>query len=269
MRYRHTVIGCVIFISVMSVMLRAIESKLLFPAPRFPSGNWSPQDLEFEEIDFSSEDGVPLHGWFLPHQDPRAHVLFCYGNGEHVAFIAPVLKHLNEELNCSLFAFDYRGYGRSSGSPSEQGIFADSRAAHIKFAQLADIKSSEVVVMGKSLGGAVAVELAATRTIRGLVLLRTFTSIPDVASWLYPWFPVRWFMHSEFNSLHRIKSYDGPLLQGHGTADKVVPYVQGEQLFEASPSTRKQFVSIPGGTHNAPIEAKFFEAFELFLNAFP
>ena len=123
--------------------------------------------------------------------------------------------------------------------------------------------------MGKSLGGAVAVELAATRTIRGLVLLRTFTSIPDVASWLYPWFPVRWFMHSEFNSLHRIKSYDGPLLQGHGTADKVVPYVQGEQLFEASPSTRKQFVSIPGGTHNAPIEAKFFEAFELFLNAFP
>ena len=105
------------------------EELFIFPAPRYPQGDWAPEDITFEEAHFESEDGTRLHGWFMDHPNPRAHVLYCHGNGEHVAHVGGLMSAMRDELAFSVFAFDYRGYGRSGGKPSEHGVLADGRAA--------------------------------------------------------------------------------------------------------------------------------------------
>ena len=146
--------------------------------------------------------------------------------------------------------FDYRGYGRSEGTPSEAGVLADARAARTWLARRAGIGENQIVLMGRSLGGAVAVDLAADGA-RGLVLESTFTSMPEVGHAAMPWLPVRTLMQTQFNSLAKISNYHGPLLQSHGTADRLIPYAMGRQLFEGA-NEPKQFIAIAGGDHNDP-----------------
>mgnify|MGYP001953384324 CR=1 FL=1 len=111
------------------LLLFLLENKLIFPAPKYPSGDWNPNWLQYEDVDFKSVDGTALHGWFLDHPNPNAYLLYCHGNGEHVAYTASILDELRSTLDVAVFVFDYRGYGRSDGSPHEAGILADGEAA--------------------------------------------------------------------------------------------------------------------------------------------
>ena len=122
--------SCTRIYLVVLLLLFLLENKLIFPAPRFPSGEWEPTWLEYEDVTFASTDGTNLHGWYLDHPEPKAYLLYCHGNGEHVAYVAPLAEQLRATLDVAVFAFDYRGYGRSEGSAHEAGVLADANAAH-------------------------------------------------------------------------------------------------------------------------------------------
>jgi fermentation-respiration switch protein FrsA (DUF1100 family) len=182
--------------------------------------------------------------------------------------LAQSLAVLNHRHRLAVMSFDYRGFGRSEGSPSEEGVLLDARAARRWLAERKGVAESEIVLFGVSLGGAVAVDLAAKDDARGLVLASTFTSLPDVGSHHVPWLPTRLLMTEQLNSERKIKRYRGPLLYAHGDADSVVPYELGVRLYEAAPGP-KRFVRIRGGEHLDPMPEDYGVALEEFLQSLP
>jgi len=245
--------------------LDSVEKSLVFAPSRYPAGDWQPPGLAFEDAWFTAADGTRLHGWYVPHARPRAVVLYCHGNGGNVALWSDALRILHDRLSVSAMGFDYRGYGRSEGTPSEAGVLADARAARAWLARRSGVAEPQIVLMGRSLGGAVAVDLAADDGTRGLILESTFTSMPEVARAAMPWLPARMLMQTKFDSRAKISGYHGPLLQSHGTADRLIPFAMGRRLFEAA-NEPKQFIAIPGGDHNDPQTDEYYAALSDFLD---
>ncbi|HUG69084.1 MAG TPA: alpha/beta hydrolase [Pirellulaceae bacterium] len=264
-RYRRFVTICLRTYLVVLLVLLLLENKLIFPAPRFPSGDWKPGWLEYEDVAFVSADGTKLHGWYLDHPAPNAYLLYCHGNGEHVAYVAPVAEQLRSRLDVAVFAFDYRGYGRSEGTANEAGVLADSLAAHHWLAEHAGVAPDQIVLMGRSIGGAVAVDLADQHGSRALILENTFTSLPDVAARLHWWVPVRWLMRTQLNSVEKISRFRGSLLQSHGTTDELVPISYGKQLFDVAPTADKQFLIFEGLGHNDYPPDDYYERLREFV----
>ena len=242
----------------------ALENSLIYFPTAYPDGYWNPPGLKFEDAWFESPDGTKLHGWYVPHPSPRAVLLFAHGNAGNLSHRFELLDVLSSELGVSVMIFDYRGYGRSVGKPTEEGILADARAARAWLAKRVGVEESDIVLMGESLGGAVMVDLAAKDGARGLILENTFTSMPHVAAHHYPWIPVKWLMRTQLNSAAKIGTFHGPLLQIHGDADTIVPFDIGKQLFEAA-NQPKELVVISGGDHNDSRTQENFEAVDRFL----
>ena len=138
-----------------------LENSLIFIPHRYPAGDWRPTGFPFEDAWFQAADGTRLHGWYVPCANARSAVLFCHGNAGNVTHRAYILETLHRQVGVSVLIFDYRGYGRSEGKPNEEGILADARAARGWLAAREKIAESNVVLMGESIGGAVAVDLAA------------------------------------------------------------------------------------------------------------
>jgi fermentation-respiration switch protein FrsA (DUF1100 family) len=260
---RLALVPVLLYLMVVVYML-AMENSLIYFPSVYPEGFWNPPGLAFEDAWFEAPDGTKLHGWHVPHPNPRAVILFAHGNAGNLSHRYELLQSL-ADLGVSVMIFDYRGYGRSAGSPNEAGILADARAARRWLAKRAGVNESDIVLMGESLGGGVMVDLAAKDGARALILENTFTSLPDVAAYHYPWLPVRLVMRTQFNSAAQIAGYRGPLLQIHGDADTIIPFEIGRRLFEAALEP-KQFVVIPGGDHNDPRTAQFFAALDQFLS---
>jgi len=250
---------------ILLVTVMIFEESLIFFPMRYPEGEWQPLGLPLEDAWFHADDGVRLHGWYAAREEPRAVVLFCHGNAGNVTHRAEQVRVLRELAEVSVLVFDYRGYGRSEGKPNEPGLLADARAARAWLAQRAGIPESEIVVMGRSVGGAVAVDLAARDGARALVLESTFTSIPDMAALHYPWLPFRRLIRNRFDSLAKIADYHGPLLQSHGDADTIVPHSLGRQLFDAA-NEPKKLITLPGGDHNDPQDREYYAALVEFLD---
>jgi fermentation-respiration switch protein FrsA (DUF1100 family) len=248
-------------------MLGIFERWLVFPAPRLGAADWNPAGLSFEDVYFSAADGTQLHGWYVRHPQPRAEVLYSHGNGEHVALLAKRLQILRDQIGVSVFAWDYRGYGHSQGKPNETNVIPDARVAQLWLANRIGKQPDDILLMGRSLGGAVSVALAAEYPVRGLVLDRTFSRLTDAAAHNFPWLPVRLIMRNRFSSVEKIRNYHGPLLQTHGTADEIVPIAQGRQLFEAAPSKQKRFLEVTGGDHNGPLPETCYQALIEFLDS--
>jgi fermentation-respiration switch protein FrsA (DUF1100 family) len=246
--------------------LTTLEHRLAFVPLRYPLGDWQPTDLQPEDAWFTAADGTRLHGWYVEHPWPRAVVLFCHGNAGNITYLASMLNGLRRRYAVSVLAFDYRGYGRSEGRPSEEGILQDARAARRWLARRARIAEQDIVLMGQSLGGAVAIDLARDGA-RGLILASTFTSFPDVAQ-SHVIVPVKALTTLEFNSLEKIRQYRGPVLISHGDADEVVPFDHGLALYDAAPGP-KRFVRIPRGRHNDKLPGEYWETLDVFLSTLP
>jgi fermentation-respiration switch protein FrsA (DUF1100 family) len=242
----------------------SLERSMVFHPARYPAGDWKPRGLAFEDSWFHSADGTKLHGWYVPHANPRAAVLYCHGNAGNLTDWAEVVRKLNDQACVSVLIFDYRGYGRSEGKPTEKGILEDARAARAWLARRERIPETEVVLLGRSLGGAVVVELAQDGA-RALILESTFTSIRDVAAVHAPYLPVNLLMRMRLDSAAKIARYHGPLLQSHGDADRVVPYDLGQRLFGAA-SGPKRFVTFPGRDHNDPQPDDYYGTLVAFLD---
>jgi fermentation-respiration switch protein FrsA (DUF1100 family) len=268
-RVRRVVVPLLFAYLSVVVMLSLVERWLVYPAPRSHDGDWIAADFPHEDVEFTGADGAKLHGWYVPHPNPKAVVLFCHGNGENVAELRPLLELLHDRTDVSIFAWDYRGYGKSAGKPHESNLLADARAAQLVLAKRAGVDPGDIVVYGRSLGGAVAVGLAAEHPVRGMVLERTFADMVETAAYHFPWLPVRWVMKNRYPSIERIVTYRGPLFQSHGTADEVVPFEMGKKLFDAATTAKKTFFVVEEGSHNAPHADDYYEALGEFLDSLP
>lgn len=244
-----------------------LETWLVYPAPPVEAGDWHPTGLDYEDVHFTSADGTKLHGWFVPHRSPKRAIVYCHGNGEFVAFNGDLAALLRDTLDASVFLFDYRGYGHSEGSPTEAGCIADGVAAQRWLAKRMGVEPNEIVVMGRSLGAAVAVGMAAELGAKALILENGFSRMTDVAGHHYPWLPVGLAMRNRYDSLVRIRDYQGPLLQSHGSNDWIVPIRFGRQLFDAAPTTHKKFIEFPRQGHNDPFPASYYRDLATFLDA--
>lgn len=251
------------------MILSTLERNLVYPAPPFNRGNWETRWVGHEDVYFSSQGPgrreERLHGWYCPHPAPRHVVLYSHGQSEHVASLVSVVARLQETLGASVLLYDYRGYGKSTGHPTEAGCVADGLAAQQWLAERTGLLPEQIVIMGRSLGGAVSVAVAAERGAKALVLESTFSRLTDVAAYRFPWAPVRRVMHERYDSIERIRRYDGPLMQLHGSKDRVVPAKMGRDLFAACPSERKRFFVHRGGKHHDPAPLTFYAKLDAFL----
>ena len=247
------------------IMLTLLERWLVYPGGTSAAIDADAARESLEDVWISTPE-ARLHGWYAHHTTPRAVVLYCHGNGESVGQLGPLLRHLRDAMRVAVLAFDYRGYGRSSGSPTEGNTIADARAAQLWLASRAGCDPADVVLMGRSLGGGVAVALAADYPIRGLILERTFARLSDTAAHHFWWLPVRLLMRNQYDSLARIPHYRGPLLQSHGTHDEIIPFQQGQLLYQAATTPQKQFYEVRGGMHNDPQTPAYFVVLDQFLD---
>ncbi len=265
---RRIVVGVLVAYLLICLFAMWYENRLIYPALKYPVGEWNPPYLAPEDVYFKSLDGTPLHGWYVRHPAPSVHILYCHGNGGNITHRAFVLQYLRDRFAASVFIFDYRGYGKSEGRPSERGVLKDGRAARAWLAEAAQIDETDVVLMGRSLGGAVAVDLAAEKPPRGMILESTFTTMPDVAAHHYPYLPVRLLLRTKFDSLSKIAAYRGPLLQSHAPDDEVIPFELGHRLFDEAGGD-KQFIALEGLTHNDPQSPEYYEAFARLIEKLP
>lgn len=240
------------------------EFLALFPA-RFPAGNWRPAEDAFEDCWFRSSDGLRLHGWLIQHPQSKITLLLLHGNAGNLTHRAERAELLSRRYQASIFIFDYRGYGRSEGTPTISGVLDDARAARAFFAEREGLAENKIVLLGESLGGAIAVDLASRDGARGLILESAFSSLRDVAATHYPAILVDTLVADRLNSAARIGDYHGPILQVHGDSDQVIPLALGQKVHDAA-NEPKTLVILPGHDHNDPLPATYYEALNRFFS---
>ncbi|HBE70249.1 MAG TPA: alpha/beta hydrolase [Planctomycetaceae bacterium] len=235
------------------IVFALLESTLMYPAPNPADGDWEPTDFAYEDVFASASDGNQVHGWYCPLPGANTTVLFCHGNGEHVAWLADDVLELQERFGVNVLVFDYRGYGKSQGSPGEEGILRDAEAIYGWLAEKHKAAPEhKTVLWGRSIGGAVAIHLAATGDCNLLILDRTFDSMVNVASSRFPWLPVRLMLRNRYPSAARIQGYSGPVFQVHGRNDEVVPFRFGQQLHQSLSGNEAEFLDLDNLPHNYP-----------------
>lgn len=225
--------------------------------------------LDYESVNIRTEDGETLHAWWVPAvgrmAGMRGIILFFHGNAGNISQRIDYLLMFSR-LGYATLIVDYRGYGLSSGEPTEQGTYNDALAAWQWLEQIRGAKPMDIIIAGESLGGAVASWLAVQHAPRALLLMSTFTSVPDLAAQIYPFMPVRIIARYSYDSLSNIRSVNVPVLIAHSRDDDVVPFAHGQALFAAA-SGPKQFIEMRGGHNEAFIFARedWRNAVALFL----
>ena len=250
----------------MATLTLLFEKKFIFFPSKYPNGRW---DLtksvtqtegfapKIEDCWFEATDGVRLHGWlgtkgqyqnntFTPALSP-AIILWCHGNAGNVTDRFEKFVEMLR-LPADILLFDYRGYGKSEGEPSEKGIYLDTEAAWTYLLEREGYKPGQILIYGNSLGGVPAIELASKVHAAGLIVQSSFTSIPDMASAMMPFIP-RFFIRTRMNSIDKIPLVNEPKLFIHSPVDEVVPYKLGRRLFEAAREP-KEFYEVPNAGHN-------------------
>ncbi len=203
--------------------------------------------LDYTSVNMATADGERLHGWWVSVPDAKGTVLFFHGNAGNISQRINYLS-MFKRLGYNTLLFDYRGYGQSSGVPSESGTYLDAQAGWRYLTEIQNISPERIILFGESLGGAVAAWLAAREKPGLLVLASTFTSVPNLAAQIYPFLPVRWITRFHYNTLESLQSVTCPVFIAHSPEDEIIPFEHGQQLFQAA-SAPKRFLSLEGG-HN-------------------
>lgn len=243
-----------IFLFLFVLYLKYYEKKGIY----FPVKNihLTPKDirLEFEDVYFLSLDGLRLHGWYIPSKNPIATLLFCHGNAGNINHRIEVID-LFCRIGLNLFIFDYRGYGRSEGSPNEKGLYSDARAAYAYLIGKRGLNEDSIIIYGKSIGANVAIELCSGIRPAALISESAFTSALDMGKKLFPFLPLKWLLTIKFDALSKIKYITVPKLIIHSRDDKTIPFRLARRLFEAAPEP-KEFYPMYGGHNDALFLAK-------------
>jgi uncharacterized protein len=250
------------------VLLMALEDVLFFPGAFFDR-TWRgpPPALGIEEVRLASTDGETVHGWWLVPAGWRPEqgaVLYSHGNGRNISTLGGAMGRWRDHLGRAVLIYDYPGYGKSSGWPNESGCYAAGDAAYGWLIGERKVPAREVVLVGESLGTAVAAELATRHEHRLLVLIHPFTSAPDIAREQFPFVPARWLVRKRMGTREKMGRVKGPVFITHGDADRVVPFAMGRELFEAAPGP-KRFLALADHPHAPPRRPEFFAAVRDFL----
>jgi uncharacterized protein len=205
--------------------------------------------LPLEDVWFTAADGTKLFGWYVESPATDAVLIWCHGNGGNIMHRLENLKYLHQ-LGLSVFLFDYRGYGKSqSVRPTEQGLYQDALGAYDYVTRIRQVRSERLVVFGRSLGAAVAAEVAAQRPAAALILESPFPSVEAVARHYYGGLPVHWLLGAKYRLIDRLPHLSLPKLVIHGDRDRVIPIQLGEQVFQAAKPPKEWYV-IHGADHN-------------------
>jgi len=249
------------------ILIYLFQSRLIF----FPQQDivMTPADLNlpYEDVFLHTRDGTRIHGWYVRHGQPRATVLFFHGNAGNISQRLDSVERFYR-MGLSVLIIDYHGYGRSGGTPSEAGTYQDARAAWAYLTGELKLPAQQVVLFGRSLGGAVAVWLAGESRPGALIIESTFTSVVDLGKRFYPYLPVQWLTRIRYPTLERIPRLKCPLLVIHSRDDEIIPFEHGQSLYQAARVPR-EFLEISGGHNDGYLLAggKYFEALKSFIYA--
>jgi fermentation-respiration switch protein FrsA (DUF1100 family) len=211
---------------VFGVLLMSFQDRLIFFPTRGGQVAGPGVDLTLR-----AEDGPALHARYIEHPGAQYTLLYFHGNAGNLENRSELLE-LFADFGANVLALEYRGYGQSEGDPSEAGLYLDARAAYDW--AVARVPAKKLVLLGESLGGGPACELASTREVGGVILLSAFTSVADMAARSFPWLPVRWIVRTRFDNLAKIPKIRAPKLIIHSRTDEVVPFEMGPRLFAAA-----------------------------------
>ncbi len=230
-----------------SSMWQRLQNSLIFYPTRELYRTPAAMGWDYEDV-WLAVGTERTHGWWIPQENPRGTVLFSHGNAGNIADRIESVALLRS-FGLSVFAYDYGGYGLSSGKCSEQRCFEDAYAAWQYLTEERGIAPERIIIFGRSLGGAVTIDLAARVKPAGIVVESTFTNIEDMAKHLFPRLPLHAWVSVRFASIEKISAVRAPLLLFHSREDEVVPFVLGQALFTAAPHP-KRFVEIHGPHNN-------------------
>jgi fermentation-respiration switch protein FrsA (DUF1100 family) len=229
------------------VLAWVFQSRLIyFPGPP-PAHTPDAYGLAYEEVALITADGLKLQAWSLPVESASGCVLVCHGNAGNIEHRL-LLARAFQAMGLSVLLFDYRGYGNSEGRPSEQGTGLDAQAALDWLLDEQGLDPGQIVLYGESLGGGVALALAAGRPLAAVIVESTFTSLPELGARIYPLLPVRLIASIRYDNLAALRTLRAPLLVIHSPQDDIVPFDFGRELFEAAPAP-KEFLAT-SGDHN-------------------
>jgi len=245
----------------------AFQRHLVFYPDRRITMTPSNAGMTYRDVFFKASDGVLLHGWFVPASGTPWILLFCHGNAGNISNRIESIRVFHD-LGTSVFIFDYRGYGRSSGRPSEAGTYTDARAAYRYLVEKEGATPENIVFFGRSLGGSVAIELSTEYAPAALILESSFPKLADVAVRAYPFLPVRPLLRIRYDSTNRIEALTCPKLIIHSRDDEIAPFKMGERLFELA-APPKQFLEIHGDHNYGFIESgtTYTDGIERFLDS--
>jgi uncharacterized protein len=249
------------------IMFRTFEKNQVFHP--FREFEVKPTELgrPFEEVALTTTDGLQLHGWFFPCTTNSARaqkvVLYCHGNGGNISHRLGACSALLE-TGVNVLLFDYRGYGRSNGHPSEEGTYLDAQAAY-RWLKNRGFAPGNIIAFGESLGGAVATELALRERLGGIIIQSSFTSIPDVGAELFPWLPVRWLATIHYDTHAKLGQVHVPVMVMHSRSDRLVAFHHAEANYAAAKEPKLLWEL--SGDHNDSLSdrQKFIDGIEKFL----
>ncbi len=254
-----------VFILLLPISIRYIEKRsIYFPMKEITA---TPQlaGLPYEEVYFDTSDNKRLNGWFVAYNEAEFTVILCHGNAGNISHrLEKTAMFYDARLN--VLIFDYRGYGKSEGIPSEQGLYKDVNAAYDYLTVERKIPKEKIILYGESIGGAVAIDLARKVNAGALITEETFTSVKDMARIAYPFIP-HFIFSARFDAVSRIKDISCPKLIIHSVDDEIVPFHLGEKLFNAA-APPKEFLKIRGTHNTAFLDSKkqFIEGIRSFLD---
>jgi fermentation-respiration switch protein FrsA (DUF1100 family) len=205
--------------------------------------------LDFEEVRIATADRIELHGWYVAAGADAPVVLFCHGNAGNISHRLDWLQILHD-MGLNVFLFDYRGYGRSSGTPNERGTYLDAQAAWDYLTQTKRHAPKRIVVFGESLGGPIAAHLARDVSPGALILASTFSSAPDLASGFYWFLPVRLLARFHYPTAEYVARVHAPTLVLHSRTDEIVPFSHAEAIFRRA-NQPKELLEIRGDHNSA------------------
>ncbi len=233
--------------SVWALTLYYMQSTFLYGPVREVTYTPDELGLDFENVFFKTEDGVKLNGWYVPDGNSKFTLLFCHGNGGNMMHRLDSINFFYN-LGLSCFIFDYRGYGNSSGKPTEEGTYLDAAAAYKWLTEEKNVPPEDIIFFGRSLGGSIAAQLATKVTPASLIIESAFTSYADIGRKFYPYMPVKWFAKFNYRTIDYVRDVHCPVMIIHSRNDEIIPFEFGLQLHEAV-NEPNEFVEI-FGSHN-------------------
>ncbi len=246
--------------------LYTMQRRMLFPGNPTTPDRFAADLGHMEEFRVDTEDGLTLLSWYSPASDGRPTIVYFHGNGGNIGGRGYKANPLIDR-GYGLLLVGYRGYGGNPGSPSEEGLYADARAA-LRGLETAGVRPSSVVLYGESLGSGVATKMATEFSVAGVVLEALYTSVVDVAAGQYWYVPVRTLMKDRFDSLDRIGDINSPVLILHGDADRIIPFEHGVELFQAA-TEPKVFKRFEDGNHLDLFDRGAVDDIAAFIDALP